>query len=59
MSIWPPIIYLALMTFNLISFAVLNGQPRSPYSFHDAFTSMLMVCGLLYWGGFFEPLLRR
>jgi hypothetical protein len=51
---WPEGIWIGLAIAHLMVTAAVNGKPRSgEHNFAVTFMSMLLVFGLLYWGGFF------
>lgn len=54
----PQIIYLVLVIITLPLLVVLHGHSRSDYNFWSELTSMAIQVGLLYWGGFFDPLCK-
>lgn len=58
MSIWPPIIIILLMA---IDFGITTAKAGEPRGNHNPLVTLLgaaITCSLLYWGGFFAPLLR-
>ncbi len=51
---WPEGFILAIMVFNLLATAVLDGKPRTgKFSFPLTLCSAAISFALLYWGGFF------
>lgn len=59
MSIWPVLIWVALVAMDLAITIAKHGEPRPAY---DAWVFIIVVLptstGLLWWGGFFAPLFR-
>jgi len=59
MSIWPVVVHSVLVA---ISFGVVLsklGQPKTDkYDLHDLLIAPFVMISLLYWGGFYEPLVR-
>jgi hypothetical protein len=54
MSVWPPLIMIIWVTLALgINLAVANGKDLLL-----SFGVTGALCALLWWGGFFDPLLR-
>jgi hypothetical protein len=52
---WPQGIYLAILFLSVCSHASKNGQPRTgTYDLGTALFASALICGLLYWGGFFS-----
>lgn len=53
----PIIIYFALAMLNLGIAASRHGKPRpdANYNFWMSLLSFLILTGLLWWGGFFNP----
>lgn len=56
---WPQLIWLALAFITLGMSAANHGQKRSNESFGWTLCGVLLSLSLLYWGGFFAPLLGR
>jgi|GEM_PF-2581001 len=51
---WPQAIYLGLMMMGIgLSIARYGEQKRDRYDLVDVAISPALICGLLYWGGFF------
>lgn len=59
MSVWPQLIYLALVVIGLTLAAVNHGRPREEYHFGLSLFAAVAILGILYWGGFFDPLLSK
>lgn len=58
MNIWPPIIVLLLMALSFGISCSKTGEQRPVYNpISDLIGSAIMGV-ILYWGGFFDPLLR-
>jgi len=55
----PQLIYLALLVFGLTSDAIEHGKPRSPKNGWVGLFATALCATLLWWGGFFDELLRR
>jgi hypothetical protein len=58
MTIWPPIIILMLMALSFGINCAKAGQSRPAYSPVADLVGSAITGAILYWGGFFEPLLR-
>jgi hypothetical protein len=52
MSIWPPLIYIAI---TFVGIGMLAAKDKLDVF---RFIAEVLLFGLLYWGGFFDPLLR-
>lgn len=50
----PQIIYLFLISINLLLAAYLHGKPRDNHNFWYSFVGSLLGFLLLLWGGFFD-----
>lgn len=59
MSVWPPITYAMLGILDLGFVIAKHGQPRDPYSVWSQVFAIALSWSILWWGGFFEPLLPR
>ena len=53
----PQLIYLALTFFGLGISLAIHGKPRSNENFVVTLISTIIGVGLVYWGGFFDPLI--
>ncbi len=52
-------VYIALVIINLFVTAARDGKPRTgKYSFACDFVALLVGAALLWWGGWFAPLLK-
>lgn len=55
----PQIIYIILLIINLILIGYNHDKPKTGK--HNMFTDIIVLAiliGLLYWGGFFDPLFK-
>lgn len=50
----PAVIYLALTFLGLGLAIAKHGEPRPPLNAWGVIIGTSVVCGLLYWGGFFS-----
>lgn len=57
MSIWPPIVLILLMAVDIDITIAKAGEPRGKYHPGYALVGIAITCAILYWGGFFAPLL--
>lgn len=59
---WPQIVVIALMSYAVLKDIERHGEAGKPIEKTvNCWTTILAVgihCGLLYWGGFWEPLFR-
>jgi hypothetical protein len=55
----PQLIYLALMVLGLGVSLAKHGEPRSPMNAGTHILGLAIAISLLWWGGFFDPLLVR
>lgn len=53
---WPQIAMIVLFVMAITIALVKDGQPRENYSFWTTFISLIIECGILYAGGFFDVL---
>lgn len=53
---WPQITWVVLVALSLGIHAAKHGQPRDPYNFGLSVISAVLAAGLLYAGGFFNPM---
>ena len=56
----PQIIYIVLVLINLVMFGYRHGKPKTGN--HNIWVDLIaitLVIALLYWGGFFDPLLKH
>lgn len=60
MSIWPPIVMIALMSCGVFTALTRFGEPKKAdrYDIVDLLLAPAVMATLLWWGGFWEPLLR-
>lgn len=59
MAALPQLIYIVLMALSLgLNFAS-HGKPREPGNAWYAVAALAIVLPLLWWGGFFDPLLSH
>jgi len=49
----PQIIFIVLLSMQLGMAIAKHGEPRLPYHAGWAVANIILVTGLLYWGGFF------
>lgn len=54
----PQIIYLTLTFIGLLFAANKHGKPRDDYNFWHLLITGCIVLSLLYWGGFFDVLIK-
>ncbi len=59
MTIWPQIVYVSLSLVGLGFAIAKHGQPREPYNAFGLMIGTALSWTLLWWGGFFQPLLSR
>ena len=50
----PQIIYLSLISINLLASAYLHGHDKGKHNIFHALINAGLTIGLLYWGGFFN-----
>jgi len=55
---WPQIIYFVLLIVTLTATLCKHGQPQDNYNFYTTFFGCVLMFGLLWWGGFFDPMFR-
>lgn len=54
---WPQITWVVLVALALGIHAAKHGQQREPYNFIMALVNVVISVGLLYAGGFFNPII--
>lgn len=60
MSPWPPLVMLSLMVLGLGLELEANGKPKTGNrSIGWALFGATVTATILYWGGFWDPLLKR
>jgi hypothetical protein len=59
MNIWPPLVYVGFSILGLGYAIAKDGQPRPPYSMWAQLFAIALAWPILWWGGFFAPLLVR
>ena len=59
MTIWAPLAYVGLSILGFGFAIAKHGQPREPYNMWTLLLGTALSWSLLWWGGFFEPLLAR
>ena len=52
------LIYLMLVLIGLGFCIAKHGQPRSPYNVWADLIATIIVLSILYWGGFFDVLIK-
>lgn len=56
---WPQYVYFALFLYAIFASAFLHGKKRQgDYSFPTFFIAALIQIIILYYGGFFDPLIQ-
>ena len=56
-SIWPAIIWIALMSVKATVHALYNNKPKGKYDIYGfLFVHLPVMTALLWWGNFFAPL---
>lgn len=58
MSIWPPIVMLLFMMLNFAISLAKAGESRGAFNPLLNLLDAAALAAILYWGGFFQPLLR-
>jgi hypothetical protein len=58
MDTLPQIIYIALTLIGIGFIASKHGKPQQPYNFWASLFSTIFIFILLYFGGFFNPLIQ-
>jgi ABC-type dipeptide/oligopeptide/nickel transport system permease subunit len=54
----PQIIFLILIFLNFGLVIAKHGEEQAPYNAGAHLISVIMILSLLYWGGFFDGILR-
>jgi hypothetical protein len=54
----PQIIYLSLVFIGLLLVANQHGKERTPHNFWVTLTATIINLFLMYWGGFFDVVLK-
>jgi hypothetical protein len=53
----PQIIYICLILLNLVLFGYRHGKEKTgKYNMFVDLIALILMTGLVYWGGFFNPL---
>lgn len=55
---WPQILYISFCVLGLGFAIAKHGEPSDPFDMRKTAAAIAVAWSLLYWGGFFDPLLK-